>query len=64
MANKVISTAVIGQVINAGKTVKIGYATKTDTWIRSHLSQGVQDEFKKALEKANIPANAASATMA
>ncbi len=57
MANKVISSA-------TGKNIAIKYATKTDTWTRPHLSQSVQDELKKAIEKADIPENAACAIMA
>lgn len=63
-ANKIISSQVIKTVANRGKNIKVKYATKTETWDRSYLASSVQDDFSKAIEKADIPAGATTAILA
>ncbi|KAH9866831.1 hypothetical protein IAQ61_007420 [Plenodomus lingam] len=63
--NKVISSNVIRTVNAGGKAIQVKYATKTSTWERSFLAQGVQNEFCEALEKdRDVPAGAAIGILA
>ncbi|KAF1922513.1 uncharacterized protein M421DRAFT_426849 [Didymella exigua CBS 183.55] len=63
--NKVISSKVIKTVNAGGKAIQVKYATKTSSWERSFLAQGVQDEFCEAVKKApDVPASAAIAILA
>jgi hypothetical protein len=63
--NKVIPSKVIKTVNTGGKAIQVKYATKTSTWERRFLVQGVQDEFCEALKKASdIPAGATIAVLA
>jgi len=64
MSNKVINSALIKNITKNGKNLGLKYATKTDTWTRPVLAQSVKDGFSKAIEKADVPANAASAILA
>jgi hypothetical protein len=63
-ANKIISSQVIKTVANRGKNITVKYAIKTETWDRSYLASNVQDDFSKAIEKADIPAGATMAILA
>ena len=48
----------------ANRSLKLEYATKTSTWERLYLAQGVQDEFTSAMENAtDIPDNAVIAVL-
>jgi hypothetical protein len=63
--NKVVSSQLIKTVNAGGKPLTAKYATKTSTWERNYLSQTVQDDFCKALEKtSNVPAGATIAVLA
>ena len=63
--NKIISSKAIKTVNGGGKAIQVKFATKTSTWERSFLAQGVQDEFFEALKKATeVTAGAAIATLA
>jgi hypothetical protein len=64
MVNKVLEASVIKTIMNSGRSVTLKYATKTETWTRPTLAQSVKDGFSKAMEKADVPANAESAIMA
>ncbi|PVH70712.1 hypothetical protein DL98DRAFT_597580 [Cadophora sp. DSE1049] len=63
-ANKIIASQVIKTVANRGKHITVKFATKTETWDRSYLASSVQDDFSKAIEKADIPAGATVAVLA
>ena len=63
-ANRVIASQVIKTVANRGKKITVKYATKTETWDRAYLASSVQDDFSKAVEKADIPAGATVAVLA
>ncbi|KAG4438607.1 hypothetical protein IFR05_005931 [Cadophora sp. M221] len=63
-ANKIIPNQFVKTVANRGKTIEVKFATKTETWDRSYLASGVQDDFSKAIEKADIPAGATVAVLA
>jgi hypothetical protein len=63
-ANKILSSQAIKTVANSGKNITVKYATKTETWDRSYLASNVQDDFSKAIEKADIPAGATVAILA
>jgi hypothetical protein len=62
-ANRVLASTTIKSVLNNGRTINVKYATETDTWKRYLLSQDQQDQFIKAIEKADIPAGATTAIM-
>lgn len=62
--NKILSSQAIKTVANSGKNIMVKYATKTETWDRSYLASSVQDDFSKAIEKADIPAGATVAILA
>ena len=64
MANNVVSSSFIKTIFKDGKNVTLRYATETDAWKRTSLAQSVKDGFSKAMEKADVPANAESAIMA
>ncbi|OBT39073.1 hypothetical protein VE00_09918 [Pseudogymnoascus sp. WSF 3629] len=63
-ANKILSSQAIKTVANNGKNIMVKYATKTETWDRSYLASSIQDDFSKAVEKADIPAGATVAILA
>ena len=63
-ANRIIASQVIKTVANGGKHITVKFATKTETWDRSYLANSVQDDFSKAIEKADIPAGATTAILA
>lgn len=63
--NKIVSSQLIKALNTSGKAVTAKYATKTSAWERTFLSQNVQDDFCKALEKtSDIPAGATIAILA
>lgn len=64
MPNKIISSALIKNITKNGKNLTLKYATKTDTWNRPVLAQSVKNDFSKAIEKANVPTDAATAILA
>ena len=63
MANKVIASNTIKTIINGGRTITLKYATETDAWKRYSLATDVQENFTKAMEKADVPAGATTAIM-
>lgn len=64
MPNKVINSTLIKSITKNGNSFALKYATQTETWNRTYLTQSVKDDFSNAIEKADVPANAASATLA
>jgi len=64
MPNKVISSSTIKTISKGGRQITLRYATKTDSWNRYNLAADVQEKFAKAMEKADVPANATTAIMA
>ena len=64
MPNNVVNSTLIKQITKNGKSFALKYATQTETWTRTNLAQSVKDDFSKVIEKADVPANAASATLA
>ncbi|EDN99977.1 predicted protein [Sclerotinia sclerotiorum 1980 UF-70] len=58
---KGIFSQVIKDLVNRGKNVTVKYATKIETWDRAYLAGSVQEDFSKAIEKADIPAGATTA---
>ncbi|OCL11111.1 hypothetical protein AOQ84DRAFT_396452 [Glonium stellatum] len=63
-ANKIVSSQLIKTIKNSGKNIKLKYATKTEAWDRTYLAQSVQEDFGKAVEKADVPAGATTAILA
>jgi len=63
MANRVIGSAPIKTIMNAGRPIALKYATETDAWKRYALSTDVQEGFTKAMEKAAVPSGATTAIM-
>ena len=61
MPNKVVDSALIKQTTKNGKGFALKYATQTETWTRT---QSVKVDFSKAIEKDDVPASAASGTLA
>lgn len=64
MPNKIISSALVKNITKNGKNLTLKYATKTDKWTRPVLAQSVKNDFSKAVEKANVPTDAATAILA
>lgn len=64
MPNNVINSALIKSITNAGRSITLKYATKTDNWNRPVLGQKVKNDFAKAMEKADVPAKATTAILA
>ena len=64
MPNNVVNSTLIKQITKNGKNFTLKYATQTDTWTRTYLAQSVKDDFSRVIETADIPAKAASATLA
>ncbi|KAF1840646.1 uncharacterized protein K460DRAFT_320927 [Cucurbitaria berberidis CBS 394.84] len=63
MAGRIVSSTGIKTIVKSGRRINVQYTTETDTWKRYLLSQAIQDDFVKAVEKADIPANATTAIM-
>lgn len=63
MANKVVSSSTIKTLMKGGRSINVKYAVETDTWRRSYLAPDVQENFVKAMEKADVPAGATTAIM-
>lgn len=63
MANKVISSSTIKTIMNGGRSITLKFATETDSWKRYSLAKDTQDNFAKAMEKAEVPAAATTAIM-
>lgn len=64
MPNNVVNSALIKQITKNGKNLALKYATQTETWTRTYLAQSVKDDFSRVIEKADVPAKAATATLA
>jgi hypothetical protein len=64
MPNTILNSVFIRSVQNGTKRVAVKFATETDTWNRPFLAQSVMDDFSKAIEKADIPAEATTAILA
>jgi hypothetical protein len=62
--NRVLSARAIKTVFNKGQEIMVKYATKTEGWERTFLATSVQDDFSNAVEKADVPARAATAILA
>jgi hypothetical protein len=63
MANKVINSSPINTVMSGGRFIIVKYATETDSWKRHNLATDTQNEFAKAIEKADVPVGATTAIM-
>jgi len=63
MANKVISSSTIKTIMNGGRSITLKFATETDSWKRYGLATDTQEKFAKAMEKADVPADATTAIM-
>ena len=63
--NKIFSSQAIKSVMTkANRSLKLEYATKTSTWERLYLAQGVQDDFTSAMEDTtDVPENAVTAVL-
>ncbi|KAF1937745.1 hypothetical protein EJ02DRAFT_385082 [Clathrospora elynae] len=62
-ANKVVSSSFIKKVANGGRSIDVKFATKTDAWKRTQLSQEVKDAFADAVQKADVPTGATAAVL-
>jgi hypothetical protein len=63
-ANKIIDVKFIKTIVKSGRGLSVEYATKTDAWNRIYLADNVKTGFVKAVENAEVPANATKAVLA
>ncbi|KEQ92126.1 hypothetical protein AUEXF2481DRAFT_91462 [Aureobasidium subglaciale EXF-2481] len=63
-ANKIIDVKSIKTIMKGGRRFSVEYATKTDAWNRIHLAEAVKTGFVKAVENAEVSANATKAVLA
>lgn len=54
----------IKNITKNGKKLTLKYSTRTEKWTRPVLAHSVKQEFSKAVQKANVPKNAATAILA
>ncbi|EAW12095.1 uncharacterized protein ACLA_008550 [Aspergillus clavatus NRRL 1] len=62
--NQVFKSSFIKNIIKNRKTLSVKYATKTSAWRRTQLGKSIQENFSQAIEKSDVPANAAKAILA
>ncbi|KAL2368283.1 hypothetical protein RJ035_006229 [Blastomyces gilchristii] len=64
MPYSILNSLLISTIVKNGKNLDVKYATRTTAWARLLLAKNVQQDFVKAIEKADVPEGAASATLA
>ncbi|EEH05385.1 predicted protein [Histoplasma capsulatum G186AR] len=64
MPYSILNSLLIKTIVKNGKNLHVKYATQTTAWARLLLSRNVQQNFVKAIEKADVPEGAASAILA
>ncbi|EDN08735.1 hypothetical protein I7I51_00385 [Histoplasma capsulatum] len=62
--SNILNSLLIKTIVKNGKNLDVKYATRTTAWARLLLAKNVQQDFVKAIEKADVPEGAASATLA
>ncbi|EEH22250.1 hypothetical protein PABG_04461 [Paracoccidioides brasiliensis Pb03] len=61
MPYSILNSLLIKTIVKNGKNLDVKYATRTTAWARLLLAKNVQQDFVKAIEKADVPEGAASA---
>lgn len=61
--NQVFKSSFIKSIVKNGKNLAVEYATETAAWKRTQLANAVKEDFTQALEKSDVPANAAKAIL-
>ena len=65
--NRVLSQKVFKTLNSGGKNISVGWATQTDAWNRTQLSDDIMKEFEEAVQAAiqngELPASAAKIIM-
>ncbi|OAX84184.1 hypothetical protein ACJ72_01459 [Emergomyces africanus] len=64
MPYSILNSLLIKTIVKNGTNLDVKYATRTTAWARLLLAKDVQQDFVKAIEKADVPEGAASATLA
>nr|KMM70900.1 hypothetical protein CPAG_07209 [Coccidioides posadasii RMSCC 3488] len=60
MPYSILNSLLIKTIVKNGKNLDVKYATRTTAWARLLLAKNVQQDFVKAIEKADVPEGAAN----
>ncbi|KAF3398709.1 hypothetical protein DPV78_006401 [Talaromyces pinophilus] len=61
--NQVFKSLFIKNIVKNGKTMAVEFATEISAWKCTQLANTVKEDFTQALEKSDVPANAAKAIL-
>lgn len=64
MLNNVVNSILIKQITKNDKNLALKYAIQTEIWTCIYLMQSVKNDFSRVIEKIDVSAKAATATLA